>query len=67
MLLTPGSSKAQEVLWKPPWEARRETRGVLAGGGYDIAAMDRFFVLRPERAWARLAQVGKVDGDSTVL
>lgn len=57
MLLTPDSSKTREFSWKPPWEARSETRGVLAGRGYDTAAMDSFFVLRPERTWARLAQV----------
>lgn len=48
---------ATELSWKPPWEARRETSGALAGGGYDTAAMDRYFLARPEKALARLAQV----------
>lgn len=67
LLTTDSSSKAQETaanLWKSPWEARRETRGMLTGGGYDTEAMERYFLLRPERAWARLAQVGQVYGDS---
>eukprot|EP00752_Nemacystus_decipiens_P006520 g5871.t1 len=57
MLLTPESTTTRELSWKPPWEARSETRGALAERGYDTAAMDRFFVLRPERTWARLAQI----------
>eukprot|EP00903_Cladosiphon_okamuranus_P008724 g8356.t1 len=57
MLVTMGSSEAQESLWKPPWEARRDTRGALIGRGYDTAAMESFFLLRPERTWARLAQI----------
>ncbi len=52
-----GDTSAPDLWWKPPWEARRETRGALAGGGYDTAAMDRYFLARPEKALARLAQV----------
>lgn len=43
--------------WKPPWERRRETSGMLTGVEYDTGAMDAFFADRPERASARFAQV----------
>lgn len=43
--------------WKLPWEARRETRELLTGVGYDTLAMGRFFEIRPERAFLRVAQV----------
>lgn len=52
-----GSSGTSSLSWKPPWEARKETRGMLTGVGYDTDAMERFFVHRPERTWARCAQV----------
>lgn len=51
------SSSTSSLSWKPPWEARQETRGVLTGVGYDTDAMERFFVHRPERTWARCTQV----------
>ncbi|CAM9247077.1 unnamed protein product [Pylaiella littoralis] len=58
MVLTQDSSDTlEELSWKSPSEARRETRGLLANGEYDTDAMDTFFRLRPERAWARLAQI----------
>lgn len=43
--------------WKPPWERRRETSGILTGVQYDTGAMDAFFEHRPERASARFVQV----------
>lgn len=43
--------------WKPPWERRRETSGMLTGVEYDTGAIDAFFEHRPERASARFAQV----------
>ncbi|CBJ26037.1 ABC transporter-like [Ectocarpus siliculosus] len=58
MVLTSDRSDIPPVSsWKPPWEARRETRGSLADGGYDPAAMDSYFELRPERALGRVAQI----------
>lgn len=58
MVLTSDSSDIPPVSsWKPPWEARRETRGLLTDGGYDPAVMDSYFELRPERALIRVAQV----------
>lgn len=51
------SDASSSLSWKPPWEARRETKGMLNGVGYDTDVMERFFVHRPERAWARCAQV----------
>ncbi|CAN0102951.1 unnamed protein product, partial [Ectocarpus sp. 8 AP-2014] len=58
MVLTSDRSDIPPVSsWKPPWEARRETRGSLADEGYDPAAMDSYFELRPERALVRVAQI----------
>lgn len=59
MAVTQDRIESPATSWKPPWEAREETIGALAGGGYDTVAMDEFFALRPERAWARVAQVGR--------
>lgn len=51
------SAPTTELSWKPPWDARRDTSGILAGVGYDTAVMDRFFEPRPERALGRTSQV----------
>lgn len=46
--------------WKPPWDRRRETSGMLTGVQYDTGAMEAFFEHRPERASARFAQVPSI-------
>ncbi|CAM9184861.1 unnamed protein product [Ectocarpus fasciculatus] len=57
MVLTSDSTDIPVSSWKPPWEARRETRGLLTDGGYDPAVMDSYFELRPERALIRVTQI----------
>lgn len=63
MVLATDSDVDKEIVdtpvlsWKPPWERRRETSGMLTGVEYDTGAMDTFFEHRPERASARFAQV----------
>lgn len=63
MVLATDSDVDKEIVdtpvlsWKPPWERRRETSGMLTGVEYDTGAMDAFFEHRPERASARFAQV----------